>query len=116
VVNSVSAAVPAPAHQMLGEMKCSFSQFYRGCQSDAHCLPRGNQIHAPCQRLWDRSLLLYLQQSIQTRQHAYISRVQGPRKLLTTTPLSYMHPTIVVPVLVALGKGTPRACRAALRL
>jgi hypothetical protein len=28
VVNSVSAAVPAPAHQMLGEMKCSFSQFY----------------------------------------------------------------------------------------
>lgn len=27
VVNSVSAAVPAPAHQILGEMKCSFSQF-----------------------------------------------------------------------------------------
>ena len=35
---------------------------------------------------------------------------------LTTTPPSYIQPTIVVPVLVALGKGTPRACRAALRL
>ena len=35
---------------------------------------------------------------------------------LTTTPPSYMHPTIVVPVLVALGSGTPRACSAALRL
>ena len=28
---------------------------------------------------------------------------------LTTTPPSYMHPTMVVPVLVALGSGTPRA-------
>jgi hypothetical protein len=27
VVNSVSAAVPAPAHQIWGAMKCSFSQF-----------------------------------------------------------------------------------------
>lgn len=27
-----------------------------------------------------------------------------------------MHPTIVVPVLVALGRGTPLACSAALRL
>lgn len=27
VVNSVSAAVPAPAHQIWGEMKWSFSQF-----------------------------------------------------------------------------------------
>jgi len=35
---------------------------------------------------------------------------------LTTTPPSYMHPTMVVPVLVALGRGTPLACRAALRL
>jgi len=35
---------------------------------------------------------------------------------LTTTPPSNMHPTIVVPVLVALGRGTPRAWRAALRL
>lgn len=35
---------------------------------------------------------------------------------LTTTPPSYIHPTIVVPVLVALGNGTPRAWRAALRL
>lgn len=34
----------------------------------------------------------------------------------TTTPLSYIHPTMVVPVLVALGKGAPLACRAALRL
>ncbi len=33
-----------------------------------------------------------------------------------TTPPSYTQPTIVVPVLVALGKGTPCACRAALRL
>ena len=35
---------------------------------------------------------------------------------LTTTPPSKMHPTMVVPVLVALGRGMPRACRAALRL
>lgn len=35
---------------------------------------------------------------------------------LTTTPPSNMHPTMVVPVLVALGSGTPRACNAALRL
>lgn len=34
----------------------------------------------------------------------------------TTTPPSYMQPTMVVPVLVALGRGTPRACKAALRL
>ena len=27
VVNSVSAAVPAPAHQIEGDMKCNFSQF-----------------------------------------------------------------------------------------
>ena len=33
-----------------------------------------------------------------------------------TTPPSNIHPTIVVPVLVALGRGTPRAWRAALRL
>ena len=33
-----------------------------------------------------------------------------------TTPPSNMHPTIVVPVLVALGSGTPWACKAALRL
>lgn len=35
---------------------------------------------------------------------------------LTTTPPSKMQPTMVVPVLVAFGRGTPRACRAALRL
>jgi hypothetical protein len=34
----------------------------------------------------------------------------------TTTPLSNMHPTIVVPVLVAFERGTPRAWRARLRL
>jgi hypothetical protein len=33
-----------------------------------------------------------------------------------TTPPSKRHPTMVVPVLVALGSGTPWACRAALRL
>ena len=33
----------------------------------------------------------------------------------TTTPPSYRHPTMVVPVLVALGRGTPWAWRAALR-
>jgi hypothetical protein len=37
-------------------------------------------------------------------------------ELPTTTPLSNIQPTIVVPVLVAFGNGTPRACRAALRL
>ena len=36
--------------------------------------------------------------------------------LLTTTPPSNMHPTIVVPVLVAFGNGTPLACNAALRV
>ena len=36
--------------------------------------------------------------------------------LLTTTPPSNMHPTIVVPVLVAFGNGTPLACSAALRV
>lgn len=35
---------------------------------------------------------------------------------LTTTPPSKMHPTIVVPVLVAFGRGTPLACKAALRV
>jgi len=34
----------------------------------------------------------------------------------TTTPPSKIHPTIVVPVLVAFGRGTPRACKAAFRL
>ena len=34
----------------------------------------------------------------------------------TTTPPSKMHPTIVVPVLVAFGRGTPLACSAALRV
>ena len=38
------------------------------------------------------------------------------QSLLTTTPPSNMHPTIVVPVLVALGNGTPLACNAALRV
>ena len=33
-----------------------------------------------------------------------------------TTPPSNTHPTIVVPVLVALGRGTPCACRATFRL
>ena len=33
-----------------------------------------------------------------------------------TTPPSNIQPTIVVPVLVAFGNGTPWACRAALRL
>lgn len=40
----------------------------------------------------------------------------GFRIKLTTTPPSKMHPTIVVPVLVAFGNGTPLACRAALRV
>lgn len=39
-----------------------------------------------------------------------------PQSMLTTTPPSNMHPTIVVPVLVAFGNGTPCACRAALRV
>lgn len=42
---------------------------------------------------------------------ASVRRVQR-----TTTPPSKMHPTIVVPVLVAFGSGTPLACRAALRV
>lgn len=37
-------------------------------------------------------------------------------EVLTTTPPSKIHPTIVVPVLVAFGRGTPLACRAALRV
>ncbi len=33
-----------------------------------------------------------------------------------TTPPSNIHPTMVVPVLVAFGRGMPCACKAALRL
>ena len=42
VVNSVSAAVPAPAHQMLGEMKCNFSQFYLKSVS----VPQGERVES----------------------------------------------------------------------
>jgi hypothetical protein len=49
-----------------------------------------------------------------------LSATMGPDVALVsaamTTPFSNMHPTIVVPVLVAFGRGTPRACKAALRL
>jgi hypothetical protein len=51
-----------------------------------------------------------------------LNRIWGFKKdaksqhLLTTTPPSNMHPTIVVPVLVAFGNGTPLACNAALRV
>jgi len=49
-----------------------------------------------------------------------LSATMGPEVALVsaamTTPLSYMQPTMVVPVLVAFGRGTPRACSAALRL
>jgi hypothetical protein len=46
-----------------------------------------------------------------------IHSVAGIRECIrTTTPPSNMHPTIVVPVLVAFGKGTPLACKAALRV
>ena len=49
-----------------------------------------------------------------------LSATMGPEvarvsAAMTTPPLN-MHPTIVVPVLVALGKGTPWAWRVALRL
>lgn len=49
-----------------------------------------------------------------------LSATMGPLVALVsaaiTTPPSNMHPTIVVPVLVALGRGTPCACSARLRL
>lgn len=49
-----------------------------------------------------------------------LSATMGPLVALVsaaiTTPPSNKHPTIVVPVLVALGKGKPFACKAALRL
>ena len=49
-----------------------------------------------------------------------LSATIGPEVALVsaamTTPPSNMHPTIVVPVLVALGNGMPCAWRAALRL
>lgn len=49
-----------------------------------------------------------------------LSATMGPEVALVsaaiTTPPSKIHPTIVVPVLVALGNGTPCACSAALRL
>lgn len=49
-----------------------------------------------------------------------LSATMGPEVALVsaaiTTPPSKIHPTIVVPVLVALGNGTPWACRAAFRL
>ena len=50
---------------------------------------------------------------------ATLSATKGPDVALVsaaiTTPPLNIHPTIVVPVLVALGRGTPRAWRAALR-
>lgn len=55
-----------------------------------------------------------------TRNGKTLSATIGPLVALVsaaiTTPPSKMHPTIVVPVLVALGSGTPCACKAALRL
>lgn len=45
-----------------------------------------------------------------------LSATMGPLVALVsaamTTPPSYRQPTMVVPVLVAFGRGTPRACRA----
>lgn len=49
-----------------------------------------------------------------------LSATMGPAVALVsaaiTTPPSKIQPTMVVPVLVALGNGTPCACRAAFRL
>ena len=49
-----------------------------------------------------------------------LSATIGPEVALVsaamTTPPSKIHPTIVVPVLVAFGSGTPRAWRARFRL
>jgi hypothetical protein len=49
-----------------------------------------------------------------------LSATMGPLVALVsaamTTPPSNKHPTMVVPVLVAFGSGTPWACNAALRL
>ena len=48
-----------------------------------------------------------------------LSATMGPEvarvSAAMTTPPSNIHPTIVVPVLVALGRGTPLACRARFR-
>ena len=52
-------------------------------------------------------------------ERATLSATMGPDVALVsaaiTTPPLNIHPTIVVPVLIALGRGTPRAWRAALR-
>jgi hypothetical protein len=54
------------------------------------------------------------------RQQHTLSATIGPEVALVsaamTTPPSNRHPTIVVPVLVALGRGKPLTCRELLRL
>ena len=60
-----------------------------------------------------RSCLIYA--DLGEKRHA-LSATMGPLVALVsaamTTPPSYRQPTMVVPVLVAFGRGTPRACRA----
>lgn len=87
-------------------------------------------MDVPYQLRLDHWLLLYLQRSIEMtlafegvkldcarlENGRGISRKRWKLGRRTTTPPSNMHPTIVVPVLVAFGSGTPRACRAALRV
>ena len=50
------------------------------------------------------------------QQNFELQKSAESQHLLTTTPPSNMHPTIVVPVLVAFGNGIPLACNAALRV
>jgi hypothetical protein len=62
-------------------------------------------------------LLLYLPRSRYAVSMGPHEVMVGDRNYdLTTTPPSNIQPTIVVPVLVAFGSGTPLACKAALRL
>ena len=60
------------------------------------------------------------ERKFRTRGERTLSATMGPLvarvSAAMTTPSSNKHPTIVVPVLVALGRGRPFACRAALRL
>ena len=56
--------------------------------------------------------LMYVRVVIRLALSATIGPLVALVSAAMTTPPSYRHPTMVVPVLVAFGRGTPRACRA----
>jgi hypothetical protein len=64
----------------------------------------------------EKSTVRQYLQMIQRRKKLALSATMGPLvarvSAAMTTPPSNRHPTMVVPVLVAFGRGTPFACKA----